>query len=113
MHPYDQNRSANSIYIHSGVGATAEAPEGKSFYKIQNLAAITATFTQLTPATGSICIGTTGSLGIGGLVGTAAMIAGATGVTAINLELTLAAGPIYGNWRSIKLNAGHVVAYFA
>ena len=113
MHPYDQNRSANSIYIHSGAGATAVAPEGKSFYKIQNLAAVTATFAQLIPATGAICIGTTGQLGIGGIVATSAFVTGATGVTTANLELTLAAGPIYGNWRSIKLNAGHVVAYFA
>ena len=112
MHPYDQYRRANCILIEPG--ATANAPEGRSFYMLQNFGtAAPANFDVLVPATGAMCIGTTGSLGIGGLVGTAAMIAGATGVTATNLELTLAAGPIYGNWRSIKLNAGHVVAYFA
>lgn len=113
MHPYDQNRSANSIYIHSGAGATAVAPQGKSFYKIQNLASATATFTQLIPATGAICIGTTGQPGIGGIGASSGLVTGATWVASENLELTLAAGPIYGNWQSIKLNAGHVVAYFA
>ena len=113
MHPYDQNRSANSIYIHSGAGATAVAPEGKSLYKIQNLFSTTATFTQLIPATGAVCIGTTGQPGIGGIGASSGFVTGATSVSSANLELTLAAGPIYGNWRSIKLNAGHVVAYFA
>jgi hypothetical protein len=113
MHPYDQNRSANSIYIHSGAGATAVPPEGKSFYKIQSLSGTTATFTELIPATGAVCIGTTGQFGVGGIVGSTGFLTGATSVSSANLDLTLAAGPIYGNWRSIKLAAGHVVAYFA
>lgn len=113
MHPYDQYRRANCILIEPG--ATANAPEGKSFYMLQNFGtAAPANFDVLVPATGAMCIGTTGSLGIGGLVGTAAMIAGATFVSSANFELSHLSGPIYGNWRQVKLVAGdRVVAYFA
>lgn len=113
MHPYDQNRRANCILIDPGI--TANAPEGKSFYMLQNFSTSSiANFDVLVPATGAVCIGTTGSLGIGGIAGTAAVINGATHVTSSNFELSYFTGPIYGNWRQIKLAAGdRVVAYFA
>lgn len=82
---------------------------------LQNFAtAVIANFEVLVPATGAICIGTTGSLGIGGISGTAAMMTGATAVSTTNFELSYFAGPVYGNWRQIRLSDGdRVLAYFA